>query len=123
MLFIDRLFIVLTPGLGVSWHLTIVLPLGMFRSSRVRSRGWSRDMHITCDSITHWFCWVHFYAVGRDDVSKVGNLSLHEVALQFASVDFVFSHDLEYCSKVLEVFFSVLAVDSDVVDIYHCEFS
>ena len=52
VLFIDRLFIVLTPGLGVSWHPTITLPLGMFRSSGVGSRGWSRDMHITCDSIT-----------------------------------------------------------------------
>ena len=48
---------------------------------------------------------------------------LHEVALEFSSVDFVFAHDLKDLFEMGEVFFFGLAVNSYVVNVYNCEFS
>ena len=48
---------------------------------------------------------------------------MHEVALDLASIDFIFAHYLEDSFEVLEMFFFCLTVDSDVVDVDYCKFA
>src|SRR5947199_6490679 len=91
----------------------------MFRSSGVRLRGWSRDMHITCDSITllppplehRPRCHVFFQYVG--DMRQVGawfpcrivirvSHPFYQVFFLFAALtvvqdalDFIFGHIID----------------------------
>ena len=65
---------------------------------------------------------VHFDTFLRDVVAKVGNSLLLKETFPFVGIDLSVAHPLEDFSKVLVMFFSGFAVDSQIINVDYHEF-